>query len=357
MPREKRALPWCDTRDNGVFYVFWYDAEARKTRRYSLGTRDGAEAQARFAAFLTEGKDLLAGAARGPRITVAQALDDYEREHVASEAVKDKTRQLIAVRHIRAFFGDYALADVDIPLSRQYAEARASGEIGGGARRKSVESRKGGPATIRRELVVFRAAVEHARRWKRIGLDVQPVVELPTAPPPSDTKWLSPAQFQILRMKASEHDDPAIAAFIDIAYYTAGRRASIETLEWSQVDLPAKRIRLQKPGEAVTKKRRPTVGIDDAILPMLKRMWLASDNGWVLGSPKDLYRPYMAVAAAAGLSGEQAQPHALRHTRASHLLDAGVPVYKVAKLLGDTVATVERVYAHACPNMVLEAEQ
>ncbi len=36
----------------------------------------------------------------------------------------------------------------------------------------------------------------------------------------------------------------------------------------------------------------------------------------------------------------------MRHSRATHLLQAGVDIYTVARLLGDSVTTVERVYGH-----------
>jgi integrase len=39
-------------------------------------------------------------------------------------------------------------------------------------------------------------------------------------------------------------------------------------------------------------------------------------------------------------------PHALRHTFATYLIEAGVPIAHVAELLGDTVATVESTYSH-----------
>lgn len=39
-------------------------------------------------------------------------------------------------------------------------------------------------------------------------------------------------------------------------------------------------------------------------------------------------------------------PHRLRHTFATHLLEAGVPIHHVAELIGDTVAIVESTYSH-----------
>lgn len=39
-------------------------------------------------------------------------------------------------------------------------------------------------------------------------------------------------------------------------------------------------------------------------------------------------------------------PHRLRHSYATHLIEAGVPIAHVAELLGDTVAVVESTYSH-----------
>lgn len=60
------------------------------------------------------------------------------------------------------------------------------------------------------------------------------------------------------------------------------------------------------------------------------------------GTPRrvDVYRQTLA-AAVPGAHG-----HRLRHTYATHLLEAGTPIHHVAELLGDSVATVESSYSH-----------
>src|SRR3546814_12536600 len=54
----------------------------------------------------------------------------------------------------------------------------------------------------------------------------------------------------------------------------------------------------------------------------------------------------MRAAKAAGAPAE-ASPHTLRHSRITHLLEAGVDIWSVAKLAGDRVVTIDKVYAHA----------
>jgi len=62
------------------------------------------------------------------------------------------------------------------------------------------------------------------------------------------------------------------------------------------------------------------------------------------------------VARDAGLHG--VTPHTLRHTSATWMAQAGVPLWIIAKYLGHTTSrTTERVYAHHNPTFLLEAKQ
>lgn len=75
-------------------------------------------------------------------------------------------------------------------------------------------------------------------------------------------------------------------------------------------------------------------------------IWTADWPGLVFtradGAPHrvDTYRHALGDAV------EGVHPHRLRHTYATHLLEAGTPIHHVAELLGDSVATVEAAYSH-----------
>ena len=298
-------------------------------------------AQKRFAAFLVRKHELAPAVDGSAPLTVETALNLYEIEHVNRNVV-DKVRQLNAIVHLKAYFGSTPLRDLDIPASRGYSDARRSGAIGGG-KRHTGDRAKGSDSTIRRELHVLTAAVNHAKRWKRLDATDNPVVELPSDAAPEETKWLTKDELNELFSAA----DGPLADFIAIAYFTAARRASIETLRVEQVDVQNRRINLRKAGEVATKKRRPIVPMHAKIEPILARLVReAGPDGFLFGPSIDFYKAFRALCRSAGIDDDRAHPHVLRHSRATHLLMAKTSIYDVAKLLGDTVATVERVYGH-----------
>lgn len=346
MARETRDTPWLDRRDNGTFYAFWYDKERQRTERMSLGTKEPSEAQIAFGHFLLNGKDVYEDH-KAESYTVAQCLDHYWREHVLKKCV-DSKRQKDAIRHLKKFFGTTNLVDIDIPKSRDYVEARRTGVVGGGKRRKD---KTGSNGTICRELTVLLAAANHAAAWKRISKADVPVIEKPEVEP-KQVLWLTRAELAAAFKLSGELENRYLHHFMRIAYFTAGRKNAVQSLTIQQVDIENGVINLGLPGTKQTKKRKAIVPLYDEIKPDIA--WLARHaEGDRLFGYKDFYRPFRTFMTSIGY-GDKAHPHVLRHTRATHLLQRGVDIFAVAKLLGDTVATVERVYGHHSPDYLEE---
>lgn len=354
MPRERRTMPWTD-QVNGVYYVYWYDeAEKFRTRRLSLGTSDGLEAQKRYAKFLLNGVATFSNVPTDG-LSVSRVLDDYWREHCATKIVdKDRVEDIIV--HLKAWFKDTDITKLGIPDARAYADARRTGAIGGGRRRKVKTA---SDSTIRRELVVLGSAANHAAKWRRIGPNADPPTAMPVLEKPAEDRheaiYLTEAELaEVLRTAPAGR----VSDFMHLLYYTAARRASIERMTRFQVDLKRNRINLSSPKESAVEKRsakrRPWVPIDPAIRPIVERLMMESTGSeWLFGDDRDMYRPHQEHLIACGFP-EKANPHVFRHSRATHLLQAGVEIYAVAKLLGDTTTTVERVYGHHCPEYLGE---
>lgn len=348
MARHRRQDPWLEKRDD-VWYAHWYDAESKRTKRKTLDTGDHALAATRFAEFLVRGPDNpdARGGIPGVKATVAQVLDWYEKDHLdAPEGPVAADRQRFAIVALKAFFADIAVQDVTIDKSRAYRVARVRG----------LQTRPVGDSTVRRELGVLVAAANHALAWKRIKPDEMPSVELPTEAAAGEKKpWLTKAAIRLIFDKA-EGD---LLDFCRFTYYWASRRDAVERLRRVQIDLQHGTADLHPPGARRTKKRKPIVPIYPEIRPALERR-MERTNDYLFPSCGRADRPYAefytafkklceshGIAAVDG-AGDTPWPHLLRHSRATHMLMDGESIYKVAKLLGDTVQTVERVYGHHC---------
>ena len=68
---------------------------------------------------------------------------------------------------------------------------------------------------------------------------------------------------------------------------------------------------------------------------------------------KNIKTGFAAAATRAGLSA--VTPHVLRHTAATWMAIAGVPLQEIARFLGNSLAMVEKVYAKHSPDYLRRA--
>lgn len=279
-----------------------------------------------------------------PDLTVGKALDDYISEHIEADdsVVICNTRQRFARVYLNRAIGEMLVRDLDIPTCKAYIRRRRSGDVGTPAK----------PGTIRYEMGVLLAAINHAARWKRLLKNDIPIIERPSLPEPK-TRWMSRDEWAALL----KHADGRLRDYLLIAYYTAARKDAVLTLTWSQIDLERNRISLNPEGRVQTKKRRPIIPIAPELHSVLKRLLAAREGAdeaseFVLGMGS-IRSAFERAVISAGLKG--VTPHTIRHTRATHLLQDGVSVWAVAGLLGDRVEMVTQVYAHQCPDHLAEA--
>jgi integrase len=158
---------------------------------------------------------------------------------------------------------------------------------------------------------------------------------------------------EILRLR--EHAGPDALAFA-LLRRTGLRGSDVVALTWADVDFEAKEI------VRVTQKRgkRVVVPIQTELLFVLEaerdsrkpqpwdRVLLNPETGTPLTRPR-LYERMMALGRRAGVANSN--PHRFRDTLAVELLYQGATPYDVAKVLGDTIETVEKHYAPFVPEL------
>jgi integrase len=204
----------------------------------------------------------------------------------------------------------------------------------------------------RRELETLKAAV---RYWHREygPLSSVPAFVLPPKGAPRE-RWLTRSEAARL-LWAARHVEH-LKRFLLLGLHTGSRKGVLFALRWEWMDFERGVMRRRAPGEReIANKRRPPVRVGRRLLAFLRR-WHRADgggNGHVVHIAGQrithLMRSWASATVAAGL-GPDVTPHVLRHTRATWLMQAGVPIWEASGHLGMTPAVLQSVYGHHHPD-------
>lgn len=350
-----RGVPKPARAANGYWYATWSDG--RRSKRQSLGTKDEAQALKTFAQWvLIEGwnKDGAPGA-EARVYTIADLWSVYLEKHVKAHVTGQATIDY-AWKNLEPHFGPLTVDQFTQGAVDQFVAKRASGRLGRPAK----------PITIRRELATLVAALNFcaspaAKLIKKAEIET---IRMPHPGEPRD-RWLRMEEMQRLLKAAGEmrRGDKLSRGerFLWLALETAARKQAILDLTWDRVDFEIGVIHYDVPGRAKTKKRRASVPISSALRPVLERAFAERENELVMGNKAEIWATVQFIAIRAGYSVQSFEPggkpkatgispHVLRHTAATHMARRGVPLWVIAKILGNTLAMVEKVYAKWVPD-------
>ena len=298
-------------------------------------------------------------------IDIADVLSIYLDDCADRHANEKRFRARIA--RLNNFWGGMTLADVTGSSCRRYAKHRKNA---GGARR---------------DLEDLRAAINH---HSKEGLHRGVVrVVLPNRGAPRD-RWLTrPEAARLLwacwrtrevqtvgrgfckgaRIETARYPLRHIARFVLIGLYTGTRAGAIMTASFARatgrsfVDLERGIFYRLAEGKRATAKRQPPVPIPPRLLAHMRR-WtrLGNLNEYFVewnGKPVELIKVgFKRAISLSGIPGK-VTPHTLRHTAATWLMQAGVPIWEAAGFLGISPALVEKTYGHHHPSHMRSAAE
>ena len=306
------------------------DGRARHRTGCSLAEVGGAEEALRI---YLEGKHKPAA---GPDPLLADVISAYAEEHI-KHAVSGKHIQY-DLRHLAKWWGTKRVSDIGAATTRAYTAHRAPASI-----------------SARRELAFLVAAINHWRA-NHAPLMAVPKIKLPPKPQPrQDFMTRSEAAKFLWHARRTPH----LARFFLIGWYTGSRRSVITGLKWSMVNLETGIMQRKERGAVQTKKRSPPVKLGSRILFHLRR-WKRLDGRCqhvIHFRGMAIHRPVSSwerIRREAGLP-EYVVPHILRHSRATHMLKAGVPIWEAANALGMSVQVMAQVYGHHAPDWQKDA--
>lgn len=272
--------------------------------------------------------------------TVRHALEYYMENHGFSvESWSDLANMTSVFIEV---MGKKQLKDLQPEHFNAYISGRKRGAFG---KRKARSV-----GTMRRELQHLQTAINFCVKAKLVNPEHAPFIPLPEKPQPRD-RWLDKKEIEMLKNAAAPESRGDI--FLRIVLATGARKRVIETLEWNQVNFATGMISFEKPGAKRTNKKKPTVPMNGDLRLYLEKMHAKRVNNYVLGGTTPINKALDAMAKRAGVLG--VTPHVLRHTWASHASMNGVPLGEIARVLGDSIVTVEKVYAKFQPGYLKNA--
>ena len=332
MPRKSAGARLYE-RGNGIFSI-------RDGARFiSTGTRNRREAEGALARYIAE-RDRSTGPTTPDKMTVAKALEIYGREHAPTVRAPERIGYAIAA--LLPILGDLPVGSITGELCRRYDKARVRA-----------------PGTIRKELGVLQAAINHCHTEG--FLTTAPRVRLPEKPPSRD-RWLTRDEAARLLMAARNPKARHLARFVLIALYTGTRSSAILGLRFMPhtaggwVDTEAGLLYRRGAVEVESKKRTPTVPIPRQLLAHLRRWerngarYVIEVDGQRVGSVKTAWRTALKEAGI-----DHCTRHDLRHTAVTWAMQRGADKWAACGFFGLGLDMLERVYGHHHPDHLRSA--
>ncbi len=264
------------------------------------------------------------------------ALEDFAEEYLSyvRDTVKKRSwdRDELALRHLVDFYKGRILSNIKPQDIDDYKSSRLS---------------KVSPATVNRELQVFRHLFNLASRWNKFfGKNPVSISGLLAV---NNKKERILSLDEEKRLLAS--CDAYLRNIIITALYTGMRKGEILTLKWENVDLESGLITIDQTNSKSKKMRR--IPINSVVRRLLLEQKLkCAGNEYVFLSSKgtpykrhdSLTRAYSLALEKAGIKGLRF--HDLRHTAATRMVELGFSIVAVKEILGHSTLDMTMRYAH-----------
>ena len=198
--------------------------------------------------------------------------------------------------------------------------------------------------------VMFTLAIKKRLRKDNPCVGIQHNEETPRE------RYLTDAELTALVSALDAHKDQRAADIFRILLLTGARRGEVTGAEWSHFDLAAGVW--TKPAALMKNKKAHRVPLSEAALDLFKQIHAkAGDLPFVFPSRdrhlNDVRRAWVAICAAAGIKG--LRMHDLRHNYASLLVNSGMSLAIIGRLIGHANQASTARYAHLQDHVLREA--
>jgi integrase len=351
--KRKKKQPDGTTAELGHWWIKF--SAAGQIFRESSKSEQYADAERLLKARIGE---VVSGAFHGPhleKVTVEELVDGVLLDYRINGKAFRFAHAAIE-HHLRPYFRGCRAVAVTTEAVKKYVAFRRSAEQGTRLYRGQLDAAKQVPikpaanATINRELALLKYAFHLG--WKSTPRKVGSVPYIPLLEEHNVRKgFFEHDQFLALRSALPEY----LRSALTFAYYTGCRRGEILALQWPQVDLVARVVRLE-PGTTKNDEAR-TLPLTKELFEALSMQRSIRDTKWPTcpwvffneagGRIGRFERSWNTACKTAGLAGE-GQPdrlfHDLRRSGVRNLIRAGVSETVAMRISGHKTRSVFERY-------------
>lgn len=329
-------------------YTFRYQNEygqlkQRRIARYGDITFAEAQKIARkWRAEVVMGGDPAAQKAEKKAIADYDALADQHHVYIKTYSKNPANTEAVLRLHIRPKWGKKRLDEIKTQdVAKWLADLRQSGKA---------------PATVEKIRITFNRSFELALKWGTPGVRINPVRGIPRLKfSNARDRYLSSDDARRL-LKATEASlNPQLRSIVGLLLLTGARKNELLKAQWQHVDVDRKVWFI--PTSKTGKPRH--VPLSQAALDIIDQLPRFDKCPWLLPNPKtklpftDIKNPWDTARTAAGLVGLHI--HDLRHSAASFMINAGIDLFAVGRILGHADHQSTMRYSHLANDTLMKA--
>ena len=210
------------------------------------------------------------------------------------------------------------------------------------------------PTTMNIYLRTLKSAFNKAVQWEI--LQRNPIRNIKLCPVPQQTpQFFNLDHFKKLLQTVKE---PWLSNAFQLAVFTGMRRSEITNLQWKHIDFSRELIYVESDANFQTKTgKRRILPMNSYVLKLLQAMFLKRTGDYVImlngKKVRDIWlsRRFKQYIIKVNVD-KSLHFHILRHTFASWLVQAGVPIYEVQALMGHSTIRVTQAYSHLIPKQL-----
>lgn len=356
-PHRKRLDLWDETIAGFVLevrpsgnrtYGLRYNDDAGRQRQVKIGNYgDITFAQAKDAAKRLRSEAVLGG---NPalRKKTKKAIGTYAElaaqhlEHARATLRRPENTEAVLRVHLLPRWGKVRLDEITAQdIGRWFGQLRDRGLA---------------PATIEKIRVTFSRSWELGRVWQVAGAETNPVRLVPRRRfNNARERYLNADEAARLFKALEASENPQLKAIVGLLLLTGARKRELLNAQWQHVDLNRRAWFIP-----TTKTGKPRhVPLSQAAMDIIESLPRFDGCPWLLPNPKTrkpydtVKRAWETAREAAGLPGLRI--HDLRHSAASFMINAGIDLFAVGRILGHADHQSTMRYSHLANDTLMAA--